>query len=47
MRVVFLSVSFVAQVVFHFLQQRLKLSATNAQGHTGGQYVDDHQVQQA
>ena len=36
----------VAQVIFDFLELRLQLRA-NAQGHAGGQNVDDQQVQQA
>ncbi len=42
-----LSVPFIPQVVFHLPQQRLQRATSNAQGHTGGEDVYDHQVQQA
>ena len=40
-------IAFAAQVVLHFAEQGLELAAAYAQGHAGGEYVDDHQVQQA
>ena len=42
-----LSVPLVPQVVLHLTQQGLQLGAAYAQGHAGGEDVDDHQVQQA
>lgn len=42
-----LCIPFATQIRFHLLQQRLQFPAPDAQGHAGGQDVDDGEVQQA
>jgi hypothetical protein len=42
-----LCVALATQIVFHLTQQWLQFATANAQGHAGGEDVDDHQVQQA